>query len=111
MNKILTVLTAALSFVFGSRETVAALKIEIANRDQIITDLRAAVEVGNADDASLEAAALAAREAQAKAESDLAAVLAANTEAEAKADELAAAISADPTIPLTVAADGTVTPS
>jgi len=108
MQKILAALTTAIAFVFSTRGTIAALKQQIADRDKTIADLLAALEAENADDAALEAAAEAARAAQTKAEADLAAILQANAEATLKADELLAAISADPSIPITVDPDGTV---
>lgn len=110
MTKIIAALTSALAFVFGSRETIKALKQQVADRDKTIADLLAAHAADDADDASLEAAAVAAREAQAKAEAELKAITDANAEAEAKADELAQALSADPEVPIIVSQDGTVTP-
>jgi hypothetical protein len=125
MQRILAALTAALAFVFGSRENIAGLKTQIADRDAIITtqnatiaDLHTQLDAAVAGDAADAAALQASKDAQAQslaaqqaAETALAQVNADIESAGAKADELAASITADSAIPLKVATDGTVTPA
>lgn len=108
MQNIIAALTAAIAFVFSSRATIAALKQQIADRDKIIDELHAAVVADQADDASLEQAATDAKAAQKKAEDALAEINGQIESGNTKADELAAAITADPEIPISVNADGTV---
>ncbi len=123
--KILDALIAALKFVLDKRATIKALQDHIAEqdaslaaKDQTIADLQAAIDANKSNDEALIQAAADARAAQdaaqAKekdAEDKLAAEVAANTEADAKADELLSAINEDTNIPISVSADGVVTPS
>lgn len=111
MQKIIAALIAAIAFVFATRETIVALKKQIADRDQIITDLHTAIDANRANDAALEQAVLDAKDAQKVAEEALAVLNAEIALGNAKAEELAASITADPAIPVTVDPDtGEVTP-
>lgn len=112
MQQVLSVLIAALAFVFSSKTHTAELNQQIADRDKIIDDLHTSLTADDADKASLAKAADDAKAAQAAAEKSLADLNASIAESQAKAAELAQSITDNPEIPLSVdAATGTVTNS
>lgn len=108
MTKILNALIESLATYFKQKATIAALMLQITDRDKIITDLVAAHAADDADDAALQAAAQTAKDALGVAKAEFAQITEDNAAAEVEADKLLAAIHADDEIPVSVTPDGPV---
>lgn len=106
MQKLVSIITSAIAFIFGLKETNAKLKAEldasnatIAAQAKTIEDLQDQVENDKVDDAALESAAADARSAATAAEERATALKAEIDAADAEAEKLAAAITANPETP------------